>query len=140
MPQVHLPCLGWLGFSRCGCPLVAAAFPRSKCRKSGRLTGLCILCVQPSSEREALTLAALFFSYLNTCLLKLLTAKAIYHSLFAFSFPRHLDLNSHLVMAQRLSSAPHICGSSSQALSTANQTSLIWVVCMHLKFRNIKSN
>lgn len=141
MPQVHLPCLDWLGFSRCGCPLVAAAFPRSKCRKSGRLTGLCILCVQPSSEREALTLAALFFflpKYLSPE--TLLTAKAIYHSLFAFSFPRHLDLNSHLVMAQRLSSAPHICGSSSQALSTANQTSLIWVVCMHLKFRNIKSN
>ena len=97
--------------------------------------------VQPSSEREPLTFAAFFFflpKYLSPE--TLLTAKDIYHSLFAFSFPRHLDLNSHLVMAQRLSPALHICGSSSHVLSTANQTSLIWVACMHLKFRNIKSN
>ena len=86
---------GRLGFSKCDCPLVAAAFPipkcdcssltLSNCRKPRQLTGLRSLC-SLLVRREPLTLSCIFLpKYLSPE--TLLTVKEIYHSLFAFSFP-----------------------------------------------------
>lgn len=87
--------LGRLGFSKCGCPLVAAAFPIPNCNRfsftlvqlqKAQAADWSPLPVLPFSERETLTLSCISLpKYLSPE--TLLTVKEIYHSLFAFCFP-----------------------------------------------------
>lgn len=94
-PSGRVARFGRLGFSKCGCPLVAAAFPIPNCNRfsftlvqvqKAQAAEWPPLPVLPFSEREPLTLSCISLpKYLSPE--TLLTVKEIYHSLFAFSFP-----------------------------------------------------